>query len=56
MDIHKNARLTPHSRAELVRRVLAGQGPKAPLRASPFSCPRREIPPARPVQLGRIML
>lgn len=22
MDIHKNARLTPHSRAELVRRVL----------------------------------
>ena len=30
MDIHKNARLTPHSRAELVRRVLAdGQTPKA---------------------------
>ena len=24
MDIHKNARLTPHSRAELVRRVLEG--------------------------------
>lgn len=23
MDVHKNARLTPHSRAELVRRVLA---------------------------------
>ena len=23
MDIHKNARLTPHSRAELVRRVIA---------------------------------
>ncbi len=22
MDIHKNARLTPHGRAELVRRVL----------------------------------
>jgi transposase-like protein len=22
MDIHKNARLTPHSRAEMVRRVL----------------------------------
>ena len=22
MDIHKNARLTPHSRADLVRRVL----------------------------------
>ena len=30
MDIHKNARLTPHSRAELARRVLAErQTPKA---------------------------
>jgi transposase len=30
MNIHKNARLTPHSRAELVRRVLtAGQAPMA---------------------------
>lgn len=30
MDIHKNARLTPHSRAELVRRVVEqGQTPKA---------------------------
>ncbi len=30
MDIHKNARLTPRSRAELVRRVLVeGQTPKA---------------------------
>jgi transposase InsO family protein len=30
MDIHKNARLTPRSRAELVRRVLGqGQTPKA---------------------------
>jgi transposase InsO family protein len=30
MDIHKNARLTPHSRADLVRRVLLeGQTPKA---------------------------
>ena len=30
MDIHKNARLTPHSRGELVRRVLIeGQNPKA---------------------------
>jgi len=30
MDIHKNARLTPHSRAELARRVVAeGQTPKA---------------------------
>src|SRR5580700_6104133 len=30
MNVHKNARLTPHSRAELVRRVLIeGQGPMA---------------------------
>ena len=29
MNIHKNARLTPHSRAELVRRVLEGQAPMA---------------------------
>ena len=29
MDIHQNARLTPHGRAELVRRVLVrGQTPK----------------------------
>jgi transposase len=29
MDIHKNARLTPHSRADLVRRVVVeGQPPK----------------------------
>ena len=30
MNVHKNARLTAHSRAELVRRVLeGGQSPKA---------------------------
>jgi transposase InsO family protein len=30
MNIHKNARLTPHSRADLARRVIAeGQAPKA---------------------------
>jgi transposase-like protein len=30
VNIHKNARLTPHSRAELVRRVIGeGQTPKA---------------------------
>ncbi|MBT9473883.1 MAG: IS481 family transposase, partial [Phenylobacterium sp.] len=30
MNVHKNARLTVHSRAELVRRVLSeGQSPKA---------------------------
>jgi transposase InsO family protein len=28
MDIHKNARLTPHSRAELVRRVLVEKQPQ----------------------------
>ena len=36
MDIHNNARLTPHSRAELVRRVLAdGQTPKAVATGTP---------------------
>ena len=40
MDIHKNARLTPHSRAELVRRVLdQGQTPKA-VAAAFGVCPR----------------
>jgi transposase InsO family protein len=29
MNVHKNARLTTHSRAELVRRVVQGQTPKA---------------------------
>lgn len=29
MNIHKNARLTPHSRGELVRRVREGQAPRA---------------------------
>ena len=29
MNVHKNARLTAHSRAELVHRVLSGQTPKA---------------------------
>jgi transposase InsO family protein len=29
MDIHQNARTTPHSRAELVRRVIEGRTPKA---------------------------
>jgi transposase InsO family protein len=40
MDIHKNARLTPHSRAELVRRIVElGQTPKAV--ATAFGvCPR----------------
>ena len=39
MDIHKNARLTPHSRAELVRRVLEeGQTPKAVATAFGVCC------------------
>ena len=29
MNVHKNARLTPHSRADLARRIQAGQTPKA---------------------------
>lgn len=34
MNVHKNARLTPHSRAELVRRVLdQGQPAKAVAKA-----------------------
>ena len=39
MDIHKNARLTPHSRAELVRRALEdGQTPKAVATAFGVCC------------------
>ena len=33
MDIHKNARLTPHGRERLVRMVLGGQTPQAAARA-----------------------
>ena len=33
MDIHKNARLTPHSRAELVRRVLVERQSKTKVAA-----------------------
>ena len=40
MNVHKNARLTPHSRAELVRRILAaGQTSKAVAMAF-GGCPR----------------
>ena len=39
MDIHKNARLTPHSRADAVRRVLSGQTPKA-VATAVWVCPR----------------
>ena len=47
MDMHKNARLTPHSRAELVRRVLeAGQTPKAvAFFAMTGKAPRRPLRP-----------
>ena len=33
MNIHKNARLTPHSRAELVRRVLVER--QSPMSVAP---------------------
>ena len=29
MDIHKNARLTPHGRERLAKMILGGQTPKA---------------------------
>ncbi len=35
MDIHKNARLTPHGRERLVRMMLGGQTPQA---AARFCC------------------
>ena len=37
MDIHKNARLTPHSRAELVRRVLEEGQPRDSEPVGPFA-------------------
>jgi transposase-like protein len=41
MNVHKNARLTAHSRAELVRRVLdGGQTPKAVATAFGVDGPR----------------
>src|SRR5258708_2310330 len=39
MDIHKNARLTPHGRAWIVRQVESGQTPKA-VAAAAGVCPR----------------
>jgi len=39
MNVHKNARLTVHSRGELVRRILSGQTPKAVATAFGI-CPR----------------
>jgi transposase InsO family protein len=39
MNIHKNARLTPHGRELIVRQVASGQAPKAAARAAGV-CPR----------------
>ena len=39
MNIHKNARLTPHGREHLVRAVEGGQTPQAAARAAGV-CPR----------------
>lgn len=40
MDIHKNARLTPHSRAELVRRVLEERQTRAAVATAFGICPK----------------
>ena len=42
VDIHKNARLTPHSRAELVRRVLE-QGQSSSAVADAFGVCQRTV-------------
>ena len=39
MNIHKNARLTPHGRELLVRQIASGQTPEAAARAAGV-CPR----------------
>ena len=39
MDIHKNARLTPHGRESLAKMVLSGQTPQAAIEAVGV-CPR----------------
>ena len=39
MNIHKNARLTPHGRELMVRRMASGQTPEAAARAAGV-CPR----------------
>jgi hypothetical protein len=33
MDIHKNARLTPHGRERLAKMIVCGQTPQAPVKA-----------------------
>ncbi len=39
MDIHKNARLTPHGRERLAKMILGGQTPEAASEAAGV-CPR----------------
>ena len=39
MDIHKNARLTPHGRERLVKMIASGQTPQAACEAAGV-CPR----------------
>ena len=39
MNVHKNARLTPHGREHIARQVLSGQRPKAVAQAAGV-CPR----------------
>ena len=39
MDIHKNARLTPHGRERLAKMILSGQTPEAASQAAGV-CPR----------------
>jgi leucine-zipper of insertion element IS481 len=39
MNVHKNARLTPHGRERIVRQVASGQTPEAVAEAAVF-CPR----------------
>ena len=52
MDIHKNARLTPHGRERLVKMMLGGQTPQAASEAAGV-CPRTVAQMARPLQAGR---
>ena len=42
MNIHKNARLTPHGRERMVRMMLRGQTPEAAARAA-----HRQLPSAQ---------
>ena len=52
MDIHKNARLTPHGRERLVKMILSGQTPQAASEAAGV-CPRTGRKWRRSLQAGR---